>query len=121
MLKQQQEEAAGRECTFHPVINHRSDRLMAERSEVLRVTPPRLPVTGPSHHFCSTACCTAVLYLLIMSAIPDMHCVCTSPLQQAAAMLQGAMFYECCDACLGYHLAVSNCSSWTAQLHQDVK
>ncbi len=37
MLKQQQEEAASRECTFHPVINHRSDRLMAERSEVLRV------------------------------------------------------------------------------------
>ena len=37
MLKQQQEEAATRECTFHPVINHRSDRLMAERSEVLRV------------------------------------------------------------------------------------
>ncbi|DBA68546.1 TPA: hypothetical protein ACH3X2_013610 [Trebouxia sp. C0005] len=36
MLKQQQEEAASRECTFHPVINHRSDRLMAERSEVLR-------------------------------------------------------------------------------------
>ena len=39
MLKQQQEEAASRECTFHPVINHRSDRLMAERSEVLRVRP----------------------------------------------------------------------------------
>ena len=37
MLKQQQEEAATCECTFHPVINHRSDRLMAERSEVLRV------------------------------------------------------------------------------------
>ena len=39
MLKQQQEEAASRECTFRPVINHRSDRLMAERSEVLRVRP----------------------------------------------------------------------------------
>ena len=38
MLKQQQEEAAVRECTFHPVINHRSDRLMSERSEVLRVS-----------------------------------------------------------------------------------
>ncbi|KAL3139442.1 hypothetical protein ABBQ38_003772 [Trebouxia sp. C0009 RCD-2024] len=36
MLKQQQEEAAIRECTFCPVINHRSDRLMSERSEVLR-------------------------------------------------------------------------------------
>lgn len=42
MLKQQQEEAASRECTFHPVINHRSDRLMAERSEVLRVRAPCL-------------------------------------------------------------------------------
>ena len=42
MLKQQQEEAASRECTFHPVINHRSDRLMAERSEVLRVRGPNL-------------------------------------------------------------------------------
>ncbi len=39
MLKQQQEEAALRECSFHPVINHRSDRLMVERSEVLRVRP----------------------------------------------------------------------------------
>ena len=38
MLKQQQEEAAVKECTFHPVINHRSDRLMSERSEVLRVS-----------------------------------------------------------------------------------
>ena len=38
MLKQQQEEAAVRECTFHPVINHRSDRLMSERSEVLKVS-----------------------------------------------------------------------------------
>ena len=38
MLKQQQDEAASRECTFHPVINHRSDRLMSERSEVLRVS-----------------------------------------------------------------------------------
>lgn len=38
MLKQQKEEAASRECTFHPVINHRSDRLMAERSEILKVT-----------------------------------------------------------------------------------
>lgn len=38
MLKQQQEEAAVKECTFQPVINHRSDRLMSERSEVLRVS-----------------------------------------------------------------------------------
>ncbi len=45
MLKQQQEEAASRECTFHPVINHRSDRLMAERSEVLRVRPHACNVT----------------------------------------------------------------------------
>lgn len=44
MLKQQQEEAASRECTFHPVINHRSDRLMSERSEVLRVSISR-PLT----------------------------------------------------------------------------
>lgn len=45
MLKQQQEEAAVRECTFRPVINHRSDRLMSERSEVLRVSH-RLPMIG---------------------------------------------------------------------------
>lgn len=46
MLKQQQEEAAIRECTFHPVINHRSDRLMSERSEVLRVSISRLSQPG---------------------------------------------------------------------------
>lgn len=38
MLKKEKEEAAVRECTFHPQINNRSDRLMAERSEVLRVS-----------------------------------------------------------------------------------
>lgn len=38
MLKKEKEEAAVRECTFRPQINHRSDRLMAERSEILRVS-----------------------------------------------------------------------------------
>lgn len=40
MLKKEKEEAAIRECTFRPQINHRSDRLMAERSEILRVSKP---------------------------------------------------------------------------------
>lgn len=48
MLKQQQEEAAVKECTFQPVINNRSDRLMSERSEVLRVSlrPLRVGAQG---------------------------------------------------------------------------
>ena len=54
MLKQQQEEAASRECTFRPVINHRSDRLMSERSEVLRVSTWNVS-PGPSHHKCRTS------------------------------------------------------------------
>ena len=39
-IKREQEEEAERECTFQPAINGRSARLMAERSEVLKVQIP---------------------------------------------------------------------------------
>ena len=39
-LKREQEVEAERECTFQPAINGRSARLMAERSEVLKVQDP---------------------------------------------------------------------------------
>ncbi len=37
-LRKDADEDAVRECTFHPVINTRSDRMMSQRSEVLKVT-----------------------------------------------------------------------------------
>ena len=39
-IKREQEVEAERECTFQPAINGRSARLMAERSEVLKVQKP---------------------------------------------------------------------------------
>lgn len=38
-LARDKEKAAGAECTFAPVINGRSSRLMANRSTALRVHP----------------------------------------------------------------------------------
>ncbi len=65
MLKQQQEEAASRECTFHPVINHCSDRLMAERSEVLRVRPqPGSRNLAQSLSYACTTCSLICLHYL---------------------------------------------------------
>lgn len=79
MLKQQQEEAASRECTFHPVINHRSDRLMAERSEVLRVRSWALfgarNVLWTNCLRCSCSCRFCLLFTLCVSSVPSAVCM----------------------------------------------
>lgn len=42
-LAREREEAAVADCTFKPAINHRSERLMADRSTVLRVRLQKMP------------------------------------------------------------------------------
>ncbi len=51
MIKRDKEAEDLRECTFRPAINSRSDRLMADRSEVLKVgVGGRCQVDGCAYH-----------------------------------------------------------------------
>lgn len=50
-LAREKEDAAVAECSFAPAINRRSDRLMADRSTVLRV--PALPFLPAGQSFAS--------------------------------------------------------------------
>ena len=68
-LKREQEVEAERECTFQPAINGRSARLMAERSEVLKVQEHPCHILD-EHWLCNTAGLPTPIWWLSTSGIP---------------------------------------------------